>query len=124
MSKSSSMSRLRQVVRSQFEQEYGLPMRTVKAALHQEFGQQSADAASNRARMVGIFIGVAAARRGVSTEALARSVGISQEEAETLVQGLLPDDAFSDSLLNRLAHSVGYEVDFLRLMLGRSSVGA
>ncbi len=124
MSKSSSMSRLRQLVRSQFEQEYGLPMRTVKAALHHEFGQQTSETAPNRARMVGIFVGVAAARRGVSIESLAHSVGMSLEDAGLLVQGLLPDDAFSDSLLNRLAHSIEYEVEFLRLMLGRSSVGA
>jgi plasmid maintenance system antidote protein VapI len=124
MTKSSSMNRLRQVVRSQFEQEYGLPMRTVKAALHQEFGPKSQDAAANRARMVGIFVGAAAARRGISNEALARSVGISLEDAGALVSGQLAEDAFSDSLLNRLAHSIGYEVDFLRLMLGRSSVGA
>lgn len=124
MSKSSSMNRLRQVVRSQFEQEYGLPMRTVKAALHHEFGQHSPEAAPNRARMVGIFVGAAAARRGIGTEALARSVGISLEDASSLVDGQLAEDAFSDSLLNRLAHTIGYEVDLLRLMLGRSSVGA
>jgi hypothetical protein len=123
-SNKNSMNRLRQVVRTQFEQEYGGQMRAAKAALHKEFGEPSPQAAANRARMLGIFVGIVAARHGLTVEALAQSVGINSEEANALVNGLLPEDAFSDSMLHRLAHSIGYEVNMLRLMLGRSHVGA
>jgi hypothetical protein len=124
MNKSSSMNRLRRVVRSQFEQDFGRSLHTVKSELHKEFGQPNPQAAANRARMVGIFVGVAAARRGLTLDALAQSTGLNSEDVQALVQGTLPEDSYSDSLLTRLSHAIGYEVDLLRMMLGRTRVGA
>jgi hypothetical protein len=116
------MDKLRKLIRSQFEDEYSNVHDAVKGELKRRFAQPVPRTESNRARLLGLFIHVAATRQGLDAEALASTSGLDSTTTATMLRGELPDAAYTDEMLARLATAVGYEPNVLRAMLGRASV--
>jgi hypothetical protein len=114
------MDRLRNLVRNQFERDYGNIKRVVKAELHREFGVSEAQRASGRARALGLFVGVVSARMGLTPAALAEKTDMDVANVEKLLKGETPAEALHDELLVKLAVAIHYQPEVLRIMLGRS----
>jgi plasmid maintenance system antidote protein VapI len=114
------LDKFRKLLRSQFEQDFSGVHRVVKAELQREFGTPPAQATNNRARALGLFVQVSAARLGLTHDDFAKSARIEIDTARTLLYGDLPATAYTDDLISRVAQTIGYTPDFLRALLGRS----
>ncbi|MDX2141464.1 MAG: hypothetical protein SF123_25485 [Chloroflexota bacterium] len=114
------MDKLRNLVRNQFERDYGNIKRVVKAELHREFGVSEAQRNAGRARAFGLFVSVVANRLGIAPAALADKTGMEVADVEKLLKGETPAEALHDDLLVKLASAIHYQPEVLRIMLGRS----
>ena len=114
------MDKFRKLIRSQFEQDFSGVHRVVKAELQREFGTQTSQSTSNRARALGLFVQVSASRLGLTHAEFAHSARLELDTARTLLYGDLPATAYTDDLITRVAQTIGYTPDFLRTLLGRS----
>ena len=120
MTENNGIDRLRRLVRDEFKNQNEHIHRVVKAELLKKHGAR-VSTQTNRAHMVGMFIGACARRQGLTVDQLAAAADIASPIAGALIKGELKQDDYTDELLERLAATVGYESSTLRLMLGRPS---
>ncbi|MCC6614184.1 MAG: hypothetical protein IT320_11950 [Anaerolineae bacterium] len=120
MTQNRGIEHLRRLVRDEFKNQNEHIHRVVKAELLKKHGARMSPQ-TNRARMVGMFIGACARRQSMTVDQLASAAGLTSSNAAALIKGELKQDDYTDEMLERLASAVGYEESILRLMLGRPS---
>src|SRR3982750_489678 len=65
------------------------------------------------------YVRVQLTKLSMSEATFAQSVHLPLEQVHTMLDGLLPDQALTDDLIARIAHSVRCEANLLRIMLKR-----
>jgi hypothetical protein len=75
---------------------------------------------SEYARLLGAFLQACLSNLGRSRADFANDLGIEQELADGILDGLLPVSDIDDDFLAEIARAVGHEPNILRVMLGRS----
>lgn len=75
--------------------------------------------ASDRARVLGLFLLECLNNRHISRDQFADKLDIERELADALLDGLLPASEISNDLLVDMAEVIGHPINVLKIILGR-----
>jgi hypothetical protein len=86
--------------------------------------RQVAHTPTEYAGLLGAFLRACLSNLGRSPADFADALGIEQELADGILEGLLPVSQIDDEFLMEIARAVGHEPNILRVMVGRPATRA
>lgn len=78
----------------------------------------------NRARVLGLFIDECLKNRSITRDQFAKRLDMERELADAILSGLLPASELDNETLTEIADLLNYEVDVLKIILGRKTAKA
>ncbi len=83
--------------------------------------RQAAHTPSEYAGLLGAFLRACLSNLGRSPADFAKDLGVEQELADAILDGLLPVSEIDDEFLVEIARAVSHEPNILRVMVGRTA---